>query len=334
MLMIVLVHLTGNGVLKSEAPISYTESNWILANIIDALAYPAVNTFVIISGYFGIRLSLLRVLKLDIPVIIYSVALYLLFETATIGGTIWFSFPILTNEYWFLTAYFLLMLISPFLNAYIETKNQHQLFLLLFWSVLLMVIVPSFSPLCLSDPRGMDVINFGVLYIVGRSIAQIKISISIKKSLFIYTLSSLTAFSLTLVFAYYLGINRGWQSHFYSYNNILVFSQAIALFFIFKQVIICERLGRYINWLAPSFFFVYIIHSHPSVHKQLYYWISSSDFYFSDLFFLHTIGWGVIIFSICIIIDITIRRWLLNSFINATINSFMKVYDDISSKFF
>ena len=131
MLMIVLVHLTGNGVLLADSPIPYTESNWLWANIIDSICYPAVNIFILISGYFGIRLSLEKVLKLDIPVIFYSVVLFLILGSFSLGGTLTATFPILSKEYWFLTSYFLLMLVSPLLNAIIESRSQGELKMLI-----------------------------------------------------------------------------------------------------------------------------------------------------------------------------------------------------------
>ncbi len=316
MLMIVLVHLTGNGVLKSDAPIAFTEPNWLWANLIDAICYPAVNTFVLISGYFGIRLSLGRVLKLDIPVIIYSVSLFVLFGSFSIGGLVSSFIPILSKEYWFLTAYFLLMLLSPFLNAFLDSRNQRQLKMLLFWALLLFVIMPSFSPFCLSESRGMDVINFSVLYIVGRSLACFNVNVSRRKSVWLYIASTLIVFALTVLFAYRFDINSGWKSMFYAYNSVFVYLQAIGLFFLFKQFHINDNVGRVIKWVAPSFFFVYIIHSCPVIADKLYFWISSADYYYSEYFVLHTIIWAFIIFVSCIFIDIVFRRGLLMPVIN------------------
>lgn len=320
MLMIVLTHLTGNGVLKYDAPISYTEPNWLCANIIDALCYPAVNTFVLISGYFGIRLSLTRVLKLDVPVIAYSVVLFALFGTISLGGAISSLIPILSSKYWFLTSYFLLMLVSPFLNAFIETRSQSQLRNLFLWSIFIFVLIPSFSPFSLSDLRGMDVINFGVIYIVGRCLAISKFNLSKRKSVLLYIISTLIILSLTGLFAFKFGINRGWKSYFYAYNNIFVYAQAIGLFFLFKQIKLDLGIGKIINWLAPSFFFVYIIHSNPVIVNKLYVWISSSQYYYSNLFVLHTLGWALVIFIICILVDIVFHRLLLNSIIAKTID--------------
>lgn len=327
MLMIVLVHLTGNGALKSDAPLSYTEPNWLWANLVDSICYPAVNTFVLISGWFGIRLSIEKVAKLEIPVIFYSVILFLLFDTLTLGGAITAVLPVITKRYWFLTAYFLLMLVSPFLNSYISSRTREELIMVLLWALLLFVVIPSFSPhYRMADNRGMDVVNFCVLYLVGRCLNVLNVKLSVAKSLSLYIVSTALIFGLTVFFAYKFGINRGWKSFFFSYNNVLVYIQAICLFFLFKQVKIRDVLGKILNWLAPSFFFVYIIHSCPSIGNKLYIWISSADYYYSSFFVLHTVGWAITIFTVCIIIDIVLRRVILKPVIDKAVNIVQSVY--------
>ena len=317
MLMIVLVHLTGNGVLRSDTPIAFTEPNWLWANLIDSICYPAVNTFVLISGWFGIRLSIEKVVKLEVPVILYSVILFFIFDPLTLGGAITAILPVITKRYWFLTAYFLLMLVSPFLNSYISTRTREQLIKVLLWALLLFVFIPSFSPhYRMADTRGMDVINFCVLYLVGRCLNVLNIQLSVVKSMSLYIVSTALIFGLTLFVAEQFGINRGWRSFFYSYNNVLVYIQAISLFFLFKQLRFKDAIGKIINWLAPSFFFVYIIHSCPSIGSKLYIWISSADYYYSGMFVLHTIGWAITIFFSCIFIDIIIRRFMLRPVID------------------
>lgn len=333
MLMIVFVHLTGNGVLSAETPIPYTEPNWLYANTIDAICYPAVNTFVLISGYFGIRLSLRRLLKLDIPVICYSVVLFFLFGTITFGGVVSSFIPILANKYWFLTAYFLLMLVSPLLNAFIDSRSMFQLKVVLLTALFLFVVVPSFSPFCLTEARGMDVMNFCVLYICGRSLAILNVNLSRIKSLLLYVLSTIIILSLTVLFAYKFGVNNGWKSMFYAYNNIFVYLQALGLFFFFKQIYLKEKVGDFINRLAPSFFFVYIIHSCPVVSEELYTWISSAEYYYSDIFIFHTIGWAFIIFFSCLLIDLLCRRCLIKPIVDRGIEFVISGVEGVCKKY-
>lgn len=316
MLMIVFVHMTGNGVLQSANPIPFTEPNWICANIIDAICYPAVNTFIIISGYFGLRLSLSRVIKLDIPVILYGVLLYVVFDRSSFIYLVRAFMPIISRNYWFLTSYFLLLLISPCLNVYIETRTKAQLKLFLILVLLLFVIVPSCTPFCLSDPRGMDIVNFSVLYIVGRCVAIFEIDLTKARSASLYVISTVVIFLLTVLLAYMFNINRGWRSYFYAYTFILVYFQSLGLFFLFRKFEFTDAVGNFINWLSPSFFYVYIISETPIIRENLYLWVSSEDYYYSNFFVIHIICCSLLIFFVSLIIDIVLRRFLLGSCID------------------
>lgn len=318
MLMIVLVHLTGNGVLSDTDPISYVEINWIIANIIDALCYSAVNCFILISGYFGIKPTIKKYLNLEIPVVIYGIIAYVLFDRSSLGGAIHAVLPVLSKSYWFFTSYFMLLLVAPILNDFVDntSRKNHKIAVLI--ALLFFVFIPSFSPFRLSEARGMDFVGFSVIYLIGRYFGKHDINLSFNRSMLIYLVTTILCFSLTMLLAYKFGINRGWRSPFYAYNNILVLLQAIGLFYIFKNITINEKWGRVINYLSPSFFFVYIIHENPKIHFLLYSWIESRKVFYSTDFFLHTIGWSIIIFITCILFDVVIRRVI-----------FLKVIDNI-----
>ena len=144
----------------------------------------------------------------------------------------------------------------------------------------------------------------------------------------LYMISSFFCFGLTLLFAHKYDINQGWQSRFYAYNNILIYVQALSLFFIFKSIRIQSK---FINWIAPSFFYIYILHEMPTIHDKLYKWIHLSDYYYSNYFLAHIIICGLLIFCISLCVDIVIRRLMLgiviekaSSYIESVLNALCK----------
>ena len=332
MLMIVLVHLTGNGVLSDTDPINFAETNWIMANIIDAICYPAVNCFILISGYFGIKPTIKKFLNLEIPVIVYGIIAYVLFDRNSFGGAIHAVLPVLSKSYWFFTSYFMLLLAAPFLNDFVDkaSRKNHRIAVLI--ALLFFVLIPSFSPFRLSEARGMDFVFFSVLYLIGRYLGKYNLHLSLKHSMLTYTFTTILCFSLTMILAYQFGINRGWKSPFYAYNNILVLLQSIGLFYIFKNIKVDEKWDRVINYLSPSFFFTYIIHENPKVHFLLYGWIGSESVYYSTNFILHTIGWSMVIFITCILIDIVIRRLIFLKIIDNNVNMLDKVLNSFLNR--
>lgn len=168
----------------------------------------------------------------------------------------------------------------------------------------------------------MDFVNFAILYIIGRYIrlyAQNDITCS-KKRLFtsLFFLSVCVGFGLTVFLAYKMDINKGWASRFYAYNNILVYIQAVCLFFLFKDITIKSRVvENLVLYLSPSFFFVYIIHESPIFKPVLYKLLGLSAHYYSQDFFFYIIGCGIFVFIICIIIDILLRRLFMGKILEA-----------------
>ena len=79
-----------------------------------------VTCFMLISGYFGVRFNLQKLIKLDLMVILYTI-LHQVIKLALgipVGKMDWLSsfFPILSNQYWYLTAYFIIAILSGYLN--------------------------------------------------------------------------------------------------------------------------------------------------------------------------------------------------------------------------
>lgn len=205
MFMIVCVHIIGNGILNEETPIGIYNSNWLISNAIDSLFYCCVDTFILITGYFGLRPSFKKYASIDISVIIYSFLFLLLFGKLTIYNTLHCLFPTLSKSYWFLTQYFLLNLAAPFINSFlVKTSKAQHLNLILLGSIIL-VIVPSFLRIKVADERGMDFVNFSLLYVIGRYFSTYKIYINLKNSTLLYILSSVLIFTGTLCLGYWGG---------------------------------------------------------------------------------------------------------------------------------
>lgn len=97
--------------------------------ILRMLCMPAVNTFILISGYFGIRLKLRSTLHLYLMCAFYGLIGYLVYIITT-DAHIGFSliknsiFIFSHNTWWFISGYLYLMLLSPILNAAIEHMSQ------------------------------------------------------------------------------------------------------------------------------------------------------------------------------------------------------------------
>ena len=109
---------------------SFYEEN--LDVIIFPIFWSGVNIFFLISGWFGIRFSIKRLLSLVFIILCYNLINILLcwaFDHPltprdTILNILW---PVSRSPYWFLNVYMFLMIFAPVLNAALSVLNDRQL---------------------------------------------------------------------------------------------------------------------------------------------------------------------------------------------------------------
>lgn len=97
----------------------------------EAFAIVGVNVFVMISGYFGIKLSKRSVARYCLQVYYFaviSIALVWLMGETPIGRdhVMNLLFPV-SHNVWFVPCYFILMLLAPMLNSFIEKTDIRDL---------------------------------------------------------------------------------------------------------------------------------------------------------------------------------------------------------------
>lgn len=227
----------------------------------------AVNSFIIISGYFGIKWKTKSFFYLIFQIMFYSYGVYL--ACAVLGvieyshiGFLKQSFG-LFNSWGFITSYLLLYMVSPLLNAFVEKIELKQL--------LFYIIALYFAENFIFHMS--DVTNFSLLYLIGRflrksnSVEGLKIN-STKAYWIATTIIFLITYGLYMTFGFnavQLQSNKliiGWN-----YASPLIILQAVFLFIIFARINIQSK---YINWCASSCLSIFLIHMHPSV-KYIYY---------------------------------------------------------------
>lgn len=137
------------------------------------LAQVCVNCYVLISGYFLVKSTfrLQKLASLWMEVVFYSVVIKLVFMLTgytpfSITSLVSCLIPIFTGRYWFITIYFGLYMVSPFLNIAIYSMNREQhlklnmLLLVLFSGMV--SIYPSFKGM--NSGAGWGLAWFVVLY--------------------------------------------------------------------------------------------------------------------------------------------------------------------------
>lgn len=274
-------------------------NEYYISNVLRSFFIVAVNCFVIISGYFGIKLNIRKLIKMNIQVVFYSIVIFLItiicgIHEVSIKKDILLLFPVITKRYWYITIYFVLCIISPLLNIIIEKLNRNQFKGMLITAISMFYILPIIS-YCINSPTitadaGYGIVNFICLYFIGR---YIRLYYKDSKSKLFYgggfILASLSLFLanhlLTLIFGFYF-------NSFLSYDTIFVLTSAYMLFMLFKNI---QLKSNIINNLAKYSIVAYIIHMHPTF----------IDYLFNKIFNIQSysgIGYIVIILIIPIIV--------------------------------
>lgn len=221
--------------------------------IIEAFSIICVNMFVIISGYFGIRLRLSSILKLCIYLALIYIPFYIV-KCISDNEFVLTDFLercfVISYAGYFIQCYFMLMILSPVLNAFIEKYGRDSLkWVLLFWGM-------EFWFGCIMDVeefgynQGYSVIHFVLMYMIARCIKLYEDDIK-KMSQRVWVLGYLLS-TFAIIMCHVIGIKWSWD-----YSNPIVVFSAVCSFipFLYKTFH-----NKVINWIASGTLAVYIIH--------------------------------------------------------------------------
>lgn len=243
--------------------VGYVDARWThwLANI----SYVGVAGFVLISGFYGIRFSVSKVLRLEMYAMVCAATVVFLSRIAgmsNIGDTL-----SVFKSYWFVHAYVLMMcfstLVEKLIDVYKKGLVSEREIVLAVVPVLLMVFVWSFSMriwgLQQYIPRAEGIntpfsgIALFAIYIVG---AMCRL-FNIEKRMNIWV-----AVLIILVCAPIVA----WPIFcgcFARYDSAFVLMLSFALFAMFRRIHIAPYIGKVSSWLAPSVLAVYLYHCNP-----------------------------------------------------------------------
>ncbi len=296
MMMVVSLHYLAKGELleKLAGPLS---AKGHLAWILESFSIAAVDVYVLISGYFlvetGFRCR--RVISLVLQVMFYTCLLpVLLIITGILPvGEITFYnilqciFPTNMLHYWFVSAYVLMFLFTPVLNAAVHGMKKKQLqaaiVILLIMESLSKTVIPVRLEL---DNLGYDAYWFMVVYLIAAYIRLYGIPFLERRegkggrAVLCYVGACLGMYLLTMLIrgAYLLtGQFENFIESAYGYNHLLTIGAAVALFYVFKnwRTDAQGRLGGLICRIAPCSFGVYLLHEQVNVRYLWPFWLGA-----------------------------------------------------------
>lgn len=315
MAMIVGLHYFNSSMGGALGELSYTDFNFYIAYFLESAFIVGVNCFVLLTGYFQVNkttVSFNKVTGLLAQIFFYSVVLYfvgVLFGDVSLSlvAFVKAAFPFFIGLKWFIKAYIILYLLSPFINKGLVQLDKKEFQSLLGIMLLFFSIWPSTLPSPPVEDAGYGIINFVLVYSIGGYLRKHPQK-DRPKLLYLlgYVVCALVVFS-AVTFAHIVLGGGVWI--IWGYNFIFNIIGAVFLFLFFSKLEIKSKL---INYIASFTFGVYLIHADPSITGILYGDIlNTSKYWFSPWFIVHALLSILLVYTGCTIIDMS-RKWLLD----------------------
>jgi hypothetical protein len=267
----------------------------------------AVNCYILISGWFSINYNFKKLIKLNTMVTFWTVligALAVIFglHQISIRQDILMLFPVVTKTYWFITVYFVLCFLAPYLNKLAANLSKEEFKRLLKISFLLFVILPTiaftFNFQSITQDAGYGIVNFMFLYMTGRYLRLHHVSrLSKWQDLMIYIAAATASGVCQICISKALGFEF---TSYLSYDTIFQFFGAIGLFMFFSKVNITSQT---INKVATFCLATYVIHLHPWTFKWLLQDLLHGNEISGAAYLLYILFVPFIIFAICIALE-------------------------------
>ncbi len=313
MFSIVICHFATHG--KFKFPIQSITLPRLWWNFIEMGGNFGVDVFVLISGYFLINSKTLALnfKKLMIfwgQIFFYSILILVVSyvlepNLLNVKDVIKAVFPITFSVWWFASTYFVLFLIHPYINKLLYALDIKQYNRLVIMLTVCWCIIPTFTN---TNFQSNQLFEFIYLYIIAGYIRIYENNIKLKTQhcFALFGLFTLITY-LSCVFFIYAGTKFEFLSslslYFYGRNKLPTLLRAIFIFIAFIKIKPFNN--KIINKISSATFGVYLLHDNPILRKYL--WIDlfqNATFQNSNWIILYSIGVCLLIFVICVIIDL------------------------------
>lgn len=311
MFMIALLHVLGmGGIIGAAAGTSSYYSVYLMQNA----AFCAVNCYALVSGYLmlGKEIKPSRITELWFEVFFYSVSISAIMmivyrDLFSARNIVYAVTPIISNQYWYMTSYFMMYLFVPMMNKFADAANKK-----VFTATIVVILVLTTGSLMIKQDGfilndGYSPIWLMIMYLVGAYMKKFNVGAKMKKwlALLLYVISSLCSFILCVFSNKLLKIMLGNDISYLSYTSPFVVLSAIFLFIFFSKLKFGKKTEKLINYITPAALGVYLIHTHPLVFNKLMKDIAMPLVnHGTAAMIFGSVAMALAIFIICIVIDL------------------------------
>lgn len=294
--------------------------------------------FVLISGYVLIdkHFNLKRIIKLWIEVLTYSIFLGIIAYITKItlfsySSLISMFFPVIFNQYWYMSTYVVLILLTPFLNQLFLniSRNKFKAFIII--GLIVFSAIPTFTTRIWMTN---NIITFVVVYSIGAYMRMYDVRLYPRYNLLI-ALLMFVFMSGTIVAIKYINtslhLNLNLFYWVWTMEKLPVILFAVFIFAWFK--VLTVHLTSIVSFFSTSVFGVYLLHIGRLREYLFKFLFNDKEVYKTPYFLLWLIAVIICIFLICTLVDkiriqiierpiMKMLDYKLNRF-----NEYLKTYD-------
>lgn len=308
MFFVVLSHACGHSQFEfPDAPMCFNELlvQW------GRLGSLGVDIFVLITGYYLCKKenSYQSAIRLLLQVWFYS---YTLFLVCKFGFQYSYSpkeclkafLPTIFQEYWFFTAYFVLCILHPYVNVFLEKVDRRTHRNLLEVMFFFCIVVPTFTA---QEMYTNELTQLLFFYLVGAYFRLYPEHVLRKRSVAacLVCVSFFLMFLSTVVITYLgksIALLEDFGTFFYSRKSLLVTTCAIGIFSLFLSL--PSFTNRTVNKLSACTFGIYLIHDNFAVRHIIWMRIFRLAEQFDSAFLaLYIIATALAVFFGCALIE-------------------------------
>lgn len=315
MLGVIMVHILGHGgVLSSAIRAKQFDTAWLL----EVIGYPAVDCFVIISGFVGCRKilpSLKSVVTLYLTVLFYSVSVFAILshfypQTVPIGELAGTFMPVTTYQYWFFTCYIGMLVLSPLINGFVNHADKKTLYIV---GIIIFLVFSVYGAYSLHHgdyfklANGYSVIWFIPMYALGAIINKTEFY----KKIPVYV--ALPTLVICFVSTWLVKINSvgadttlvPLSKSLVNYISPTMVIAAVMAVCLFAKINVKHRfLAGLITFFSSSAFSVYLIHDNNYFRDNIIVGaFKAVDDYSPAMLVLNVLAIVLTIFVVCVLID-------------------------------
>lgn len=301
MFMIVYHHLMVHGANNLGYHIPYIQSTTNEIGVfLNSFCIIGVNLFVLISGWFGIKHICKGIIKIVIDVILFGTLINI---ACTLYGqpfsvNTWLQ-DIHFKNYWFITAYLMLLLMAPIIEKSLENITFKTL---TYWILLLSIVNLYFGFYLEMDKRfGYQYEHFIYLYYLAR---YLKISWEKKGTKWLEKWGGVLCIICTILLAAGFIITKNQKVinteslRYFGYNNPLIILSAIGMFTWLAHF---KFSNKWINLIATGCFGTYILHESQIIENLRN---SFAHTFYVNHSYLGLLIMAIILYASCLIVSI------------------------------